>query len=121
MIPLDNIRCRLQPIELELNHREFAYDVIDWVDHCGKQYGCIDVAGREVLSESQQSRGDCSFHIMRHIRLGVRHEETTLASPPLTVEKQVHLSMRHACAAVLHITVSSSIQHTERNFFVSLA
>ena len=60
---LDKIRPRLQPIEQESNHREFAYDVMDWVDYCNKQYGCIEVACSEVhlLLDNERSIANPCF------------------------------------------------------------
>ena len=43
-----HIRSTLQPTELGQNHEELAVDVVDWVQHCDTQYGCTDVACREV-------------------------------------------------------------------------
>ena len=58
-----HIRSTLQHTEIGQNHREFVVDVIDCVEHCDTQYGCTDVACREVhLSfDSERPRGQCSF------------------------------------------------------------
>ena len=63
-----HIRSTLQPTELGQNHREFDVDVIDCVEYCNTQYGCTDVACREVhlILDSERPRGQCSFIRTNH-------------------------------------------------------
>ena len=58
-----HILSTLQPTELGQNHTEFVVDVTDCVGNCDAQYGCTDVACRQVhlILDSERPRGQCSF------------------------------------------------------------
>ena len=74
---LENILSRLQPTvlvmisvtcptELVQNSRDLVCDVIDWVEHCGKQYSCMcrvercfsKVSAEEASAASTRTRKD---------------------------------------------------------------
>ena len=98
-----HIRSTLQPTELGQNHREFVVDVIDCVEHCDTQYGCTDVACREVhLSlDSERPTGQYSFirtNNKRYVSYIVKEARACLRSKEIRSTRQAK-QHGHAAAA----------------------
>ena len=118
-----SIRSTLQPTELGQNHREFVVDVTDCVEHCDAQYGCTDVACRQVhlILDSERPRGQCGF-IRTNNKLYVSYtvNESRACLRSKEIRSAMHAKHHGHAAAASQVNVELSALQTRTSFTYSV-